>query len=186
MLAFSHFSGIKGDTGILKSALCLHILLVHARIPVVRLHIRIRQLWCLLPYLHVPYGGHMAVLLCVGDGDAQVASLCFLAVNHRRALHGVGCTVGINRPFLAIYRGLYHILIEECGIFKLYPYLAEFGGFPEVYLQPFVVFPSIPVGAACLPQRAVIVVNGIFGLEPVVIITAGCYLGPKGKVLVGL
>ena len=159
---------------------------MHSRIPVVRLYIRIRQLWSVLPDLHVPYGRHVSVLLCVGDGDAQVPSLCFLAVYHRRPLHGVGSTVGIHHPFLPIYRGLYPILIEECGVLELYPHLVEFSGFPKIYLQPFVVFSTIPVGAACLPQRAVIVIDSICGLEPAVIVTAGCHLGSKGKVLVRL
>ena len=160
----------------------VHVLLVHAGIAHPRLLPKgrgDRKFGRLLPHLDVPDGGHVAVLLGVGDGDAQVAGLCFALVNHRRALHGVAGAIGIELPLFTVGRGLNLILIEEGGILELRPYLIELHRLAEVYLQPFA-----RSHFTCLPQRGVVVVHSIFRLEPLVVVGRGSNLGAVGKVLV--
>ena len=67
-------------------------------------------------------------------------------------------------------------MIEEGGIFELGPYLIEFLYLAKVHLYPLVVVLAgggVPVGVACLPHGAVVVVKGIFGLEPFVVVGGG-------------
>ena len=126
----------------------------------------------------------MPILLCVGDGDTDVSGFYLLFVNHGRPLHGVLRTVGKERPHLTILRSLNLILIEESGILELSPYLAKLLCLAEVYLQPLVVMEgTLPVGMTRLPQCAVVIVDSIFRLEPVIIV-AGCrHLSTVGNIL---
>ena len=162
-----------------------YVLTVHAGIGIVGANIYFGQLGSLVPHLDVPYGRHVPVLLGVGDGQPDVPCLAAVAVDHRRALHDVACTVGKQAPCLSVYGCLYEILIEEGGIFKLRPYLAYLPHLPQVYLQPLVTALSrrcVPVGMSGFPQRGVVVINGIFRLKPLIVIGRCRNLCTKSKI----
>ena len=159
------------------------VLLVHAGITVARLRVRVGQFGSLLPHFHVPDGGHVAVLLGIGDGDAYEPGLSLALVDHRGALHGVVGTVGVKGPLLAVERCLNAILVEEGGVFELGPYFVEGDRLAEVDLEPlFAVTACAPVGVAGFPQRGIVVVNGILRAEVVVVIGRGRDLGAKCEV----
>ena len=161
----------------------LYIFLVHVWIAVARLHLGVGQFGCLLPHLHVPDGRHVAVLLGVGDGDAQIAGLGGTFVNHRRALHGVAGTVGVQGPLLAVGRCLNLVLVEEGGVFELGPDFVEGDRLTQVDLEPLVaVTVCAPIALGGLPQRGIVVVNGILWTEVVVVIGRGRDLGAKCEV----
>ena len=130
----------------------------------------------------------MAVLLGVGDGDAQVAGLRLACVCHGRALHGVLCAVGIEAPCLAIERGFYLVLVEEGGVLELRPDLIELLGLAQVYLYPLAMrragLLAVPVAVGGLPQRGVVVVDGILRAEPLVVVARCRHFGTVGQVLV--
>ena len=161
---------------------------MHAWIAVVALHVGVGQGRGFCPHFHVPDGGHVSVLLRVGYGDAHILCLHGSLVNHRRTLHGVVSAVCIHRPVLPVKGCLHLVLIEEGGIFELSPHLVELHGFAKVYLKPFFMLRAgllaVPVTLFRLPQRGIVVIHSILGLEPIVVVGRGGHLGSRCQVLV--